>query len=64
MKASLGLGVDGFTPVDFQRLPPTALQEMPLRLTAIEDTLTWTIQTQVILGKLTPKKTGADRAIG
>eukprot|EP00959_Pyramimonas_sp_CCMP1952_P256242 5352125-Pyramimonas_sp.AAC.1 len=58
-----GLGVDGVTPVDFQRLPQTALQEMALQFTAIEDPLTRPIQTQVTLGKLTPEKTGTNRAI-
>eukprot|EP00959_Pyramimonas_sp_CCMP1952_P093425 1955367-Pyramimonas_sp.AAC.1 len=64
MKANAGTGVDGFTPVDYERLPAAGLAEMALLLEAVEATLTWPVQVLLILARLTPKKSTGDRAIG
>ena len=53
-----------FTPVDLQRLPVTAVSELALIMEAIDNQLTWPVQTMLILGPLTPKRTAEDKAIG
>eukprot|EP00959_Pyramimonas_sp_CCMP1952_P192241 4019592-Pyramimonas_sp.AAC.1 len=58
------MGVDAFTPLDFERLPKTGLTEMTLLLEAAEATLTWPTQTLLIIDRLTPKKSNGERAIG
>eukprot|EP00959_Pyramimonas_sp_CCMP1952_P093975 1965818-Pyramimonas_sp.AAC.1 len=63
MSARAGLGVDMFTPVDFQRLPRSAISEMASVLQTIESTLAWPIQLMMVL-RLIPKKQTGDRAIG
>eukprot|EP00959_Pyramimonas_sp_CCMP1952_P221011 4620555-Pyramimonas_sp.AAC.1 len=63
MSARAGLGVDMFTPVDFQRLPRIAISEMASFLQSIESTLAWPIQLMLVLCRLSPKKQTGDRAI-
>eukprot|EP00959_Pyramimonas_sp_CCMP1952_P253417 5294876-Pyramimonas_sp.AAC.1 len=63
MSARAGLGVDMFTPVDFQRLPRIAVSEMTSVLQSIEPTLAWPIQLMMVLCRLFPKKQTGDRAI-
>eukprot|EP00959_Pyramimonas_sp_CCMP1952_P049912 1042989-Pyramimonas_sp.AAC.1 len=64
MKAKAGMGIDMVTPVDYQRLPVEGQAELLLILEAVEATLAWPAQTLAVIGKLTPKKTAGDRAIG
>eukprot|EP00959_Pyramimonas_sp_CCMP1952_P447564 9371492-Pyramimonas_sp.AAC.1 len=64
MKPRAGMGVDAFTPLDFERLPRAGLTEMTLLLEAVEATLTWPTQTLLSIDRLTPKKSNGDRAIG
>eukprot|EP00959_Pyramimonas_sp_CCMP1952_P426145 8925808-Pyramimonas_sp.AAC.1 len=64
MSARAGLGVDIFTPVDFQRLPRMAISEMASILQSIESTFAWLIQLMMALCRLIPKKRTGDRAIG
>ena len=64
MKAKAGLGIDGFAPVDYQRLPEAGTQAFALLLTAIEESLARPVQTPLIAVKLTSKKVGADRGVG
>ena len=64
MKPRAGLGIDRLPPVDFQRVPKIGLAELVLILEAIENRMTWPIQTSMIVVKLTPKKSGTDRGIG
>eukprot|EP00959_Pyramimonas_sp_CCMP1952_P236982 4952571-Pyramimonas_sp.AAC.1 len=64
MKAAAGLGADRMTPIDVERLPSVALVELAELLNAIERTLAWPHQTQLIIGKPLPKKLSGDRVIG
>jgi hypothetical protein len=64
MKANTGLGADRMTPIDVERLPSEALVELAELLNAIERALAWPHQTQLIIGKLLPKKVSGDRVIG
>ena len=64
MKPMAGLGIDGLTPLDMQRLPPEGHDALAKLLNTIEEVGTWPTQLLVVLGRLLPKKSGGDRIIG
>eukprot|EP00959_Pyramimonas_sp_CCMP1952_P013939 294860-Pyramimonas_sp.AAC.1 len=64
MKTKAGLGVDRLTPIDFERLPDSALEELSGIYEAIEASVSWPWQLLVCLGRLLPKKSSGDRVIG
>eukprot|EP00959_Pyramimonas_sp_CCMP1952_P328872 6885255-Pyramimonas_sp.AAC.1 len=56
MRANTGLGADRMAPIDVESLPSEALVELAELLNTVEQTLAWPHQTQLIIGKLLPKK--------
>eukprot|EP00959_Pyramimonas_sp_CCMP1952_P140774 2946262-Pyramimonas_sp.AAC.1 len=64
MKATTGLGADRMTPIDVERPPDSAVLELAELLNLIECSLACPFQTQLVIGKLLPKKLGGDRVIG
>eukprot|EP00959_Pyramimonas_sp_CCMP1952_P241868 5055622-Pyramimonas_sp.AAC.1 len=64
MKSRAGLGIDRLTPLDSERLPDCALDELAGIFETIEATCTWPWQLLVVLGRLLPKKSSGDRVIG
>eukprot|EP00959_Pyramimonas_sp_CCMP1952_P454761 9470440-Pyramimonas_sp.AAC.1 len=63
-KPRAGLGADVLTPLDYERLPDLALDELRVLFTVVEETLVWPTQVSLVLGRLLPKKSKGDRAIG
>eukprot|EP00959_Pyramimonas_sp_CCMP1952_P332812 6969267-Pyramimonas_sp.AAC.1 len=64
MRAKTGLGADRLSPLDVERPPQAGLEELAELVNVCEATLTWPHQTQLVIGKLLPKKVEGDRAIG
>eukprot|EP00959_Pyramimonas_sp_CCMP1952_P158435 3313381-Pyramimonas_sp.AAC.1 len=64
MKPRAGLGVDVLTPLDFERLPDLALDELRGLYAVVEETLVWPSQVSLALGRLLPKNLKGGRVIG
>eukprot|EP00959_Pyramimonas_sp_CCMP1952_P015952 337208-Pyramimonas_sp.AAC.1 len=64
MKARAGMGIDRLSPLDFERLPDCAIEDLVNLFSAIEASLTWPWQSLIVIGRLLAKKSGGDRVIG
>eukprot|EP00959_Pyramimonas_sp_CCMP1952_P409175 8575230-Pyramimonas_sp.AAC.1 len=65
MRASIGQGVDRLSPTGVERQPDASLQELSDIHAAVEESLCWPVQTQLVIGHMTPKHRGdGDRVIG
>ena len=63
MRPRTGRGVDQMTPLDFERLPDAALQEMVHMLCQAEAVASWPRQVLLVVGRLLGKKSGGERVI-
>eukprot|EP00959_Pyramimonas_sp_CCMP1952_P391178 8197810-Pyramimonas_sp.AAC.1 len=63
MKCRTGMGCDRLSPADIERVPAAGLGELAALFNYLEAALVWPQQTQLIIGKLLPKKTEGDRII-
>eukprot|EP00959_Pyramimonas_sp_CCMP1952_P311558 6520374-Pyramimonas_sp.AAC.1 len=55
-KPKASLGADVLTPLDFERLPDLALDELRVLYSVVEETLVWPSQISLVLGRLLPKQ--------
>ena len=61
MKAKAGLGIDRLSPVDVERLPDAALEELCDLYHMIEEGLSWPWQVLTCVGRLLGKKAGGEK---